>query len=201
MNGMHTNRHHVGLSYCVQALSKGRCGSSLIGMDACRNEKLLEQVIPDWVFSNSTGPSAQHQSCPDAVFVRSIPCRPAQLDPTKIPLQDRDIYLVKFKLCPDTNPFSTLEAVTVQHASTATGPKNCSSEEFETGTARLPRLIGVVGTIYNDYAIKSLINLGTSGEGGGGYWAWGSGEKESPGVQEHGGQTSKSPLALHLAFS
>eukprot|EP00983_Pelagomonas_calceolata_P015482 490832-Pelagomonas_calceolata.AAC.1 len=60
MNGMHTDRHHVGLSSCVKALSKGRYGSSLIGMDACRNERLLDQgiqvpenisrAIPDWVF-------------------------------------------------------------------------------------------------------------------------------------------------------
>eukprot|EP00983_Pelagomonas_calceolata_P032126 1008558-Pelagomonas_calceolata.AAC.1 len=75
MNGMHTNRHH--------ALSKGRFGSSLIGMDACRNERLLEQgievpeiisrTIPDWFFPNGTRSSARHQSRPDAVFVRSIP--------------------------------------------------------------------------------------------------------------------------------
>eukprot|EP00983_Pelagomonas_calceolata_P000478 16556-Pelagomonas_calceolata.AAC.1 len=60
MNGMHTNRHHVGSSFCVKALSKGRFGSSLIVMAACRNEKFLEQGIevpvnfsqtmPDWVF-------------------------------------------------------------------------------------------------------------------------------------------------------
>eukprot|EP00983_Pelagomonas_calceolata_P008906 289017-Pelagomonas_calceolata.AAC.1 len=60
MNGMHTNRHHVGLSACVKALSKGRYDSSLIGMDACRNEGLFQQgiqvlenisrTIPDWVF-------------------------------------------------------------------------------------------------------------------------------------------------------
>eukprot|EP00983_Pelagomonas_calceolata_P028524 893554-Pelagomonas_calceolata.AAC.1 len=53
-----TNRHHVGLSFCVTALSKGRFGSSLITMDACRNERLLDQgiqvpeiisrAIPDW---------------------------------------------------------------------------------------------------------------------------------------------------------
>eukprot|EP00983_Pelagomonas_calceolata_P098816 1158391-Pelagomonas_calceolata.AAC.4 len=45
MNGMHTNRHHVGLGFCVKALSRGRYGSSLIGMDACRSKRLLEQDI------------------------------------------------------------------------------------------------------------------------------------------------------------
>eukprot|EP00983_Pelagomonas_calceolata_P006984 227144-Pelagomonas_calceolata.AAC.1 len=45
INGMHTNRHHIGLRFCVKALSKGRFGSSLIGMDARRNERLLDQGI------------------------------------------------------------------------------------------------------------------------------------------------------------
>eukprot|EP00983_Pelagomonas_calceolata_P073734 1152259-Pelagomonas_calceolata.AAC.2 len=62
--------------------SKGRYGSSLIGMDACRNERFLEQgievpeevsqALPDWLFHNGND-SAQHQSHPDAVFVRSLP--------------------------------------------------------------------------------------------------------------------------------
>eukprot|EP00983_Pelagomonas_calceolata_P048378 1141026-Pelagomonas_calceolata.AAC.1 len=56
---------------------------ALIGMDACRNERLLDQgiqvpenisrAIPDWVFPNGTGSSAWHQSRPDDIFVRSIP--------------------------------------------------------------------------------------------------------------------------------
>eukprot|EP00983_Pelagomonas_calceolata_P025027 786520-Pelagomonas_calceolata.AAC.1 len=60
MNGMHADRHHIAFSSYVKALSKGRYGSSLIGMDACRNERLLQQgiqvpvhifrTIPDWVF-------------------------------------------------------------------------------------------------------------------------------------------------------
>eukprot|EP00983_Pelagomonas_calceolata_P018264 572294-Pelagomonas_calceolata.AAC.1 len=72
-------------------------------MDACRNERLLEQgievpentsrTIPDWFFPNETGSSARHLSRPDAVFVRSIPGRSHHLDPTKIPPQDRDIHL------------------------------------------------------------------------------------------------------------
>eukprot|EP00983_Pelagomonas_calceolata_P031784 997586-Pelagomonas_calceolata.AAC.1 len=76
MNGMHTNRHHIGLGFCVKALSRGRFGSSLIGMDACPNVRLLDQgkqvpenisrAIPDWVFPNGTDSSAWHQSRPDA---------------------------------------------------------------------------------------------------------------------------------------
>eukprot|EP00983_Pelagomonas_calceolata_P043283 1138844-Pelagomonas_calceolata.AAC.2 len=104
MNGMHTNRHHVGLSFYVKALSKGRYGSSLVSMDACRNERLLEQdikvpenisrAIPDWVFPNGTDSSAQNQSRPDAVFVRSITGQPSHIDLNKIPPQDREIHLV-----------------------------------------------------------------------------------------------------------
>eukprot|EP00983_Pelagomonas_calceolata_P017974 563393-Pelagomonas_calceolata.AAC.1 len=103
MNGMHTDGHHVGLSSCVKALSKGRYGPSLIGMDACQNERLLKQgiqvpenisqAIPEWVFPTGTGYSARHQSRPNAVFVRSIPGWPSHIDPTKILPQDRTFIL------------------------------------------------------------------------------------------------------------
>eukprot|EP00983_Pelagomonas_calceolata_P029898 936367-Pelagomonas_calceolata.AAC.1 len=136
MNEIHTNRHHVGLSIRVKALSKGRYGSSLIGMDACRNERLLDQgiqvpenisrAIPAWFFLTGTGSSTRHQSCPDALFVRSIPGRRAHLDPFKIPSQDRDIHLVEFNFCPDTNPFSAMEAASAQHAGTTTRLKTRS---------------------------------------------------------------------------
>eukprot|EP00983_Pelagomonas_calceolata_P016964 533582-Pelagomonas_calceolata.AAC.1 len=86
-------------------------------MDACRNERLLDQgihvpenfsqAIPDWVFPNDTGSSARHQSRPDGIFVRSIPGRQAHLYPSKIPPQDRDIHLVELKFCPNTYPFIT----------------------------------------------------------------------------------------------
>eukprot|EP00983_Pelagomonas_calceolata_P123750 1161041-Pelagomonas_calceolata.AAC.1 len=103
MSGMHTNRHHEALSLCVKAFSKGRRGSSFVGMDGCSNKRLLDQGIevpenitrdiPDWVFPNSTGSPARHQSRPDFLFVRPIPGRQAHLDPSKIPPQDRDIHL------------------------------------------------------------------------------------------------------------
>eukprot|EP00983_Pelagomonas_calceolata_P066457 1149052-Pelagomonas_calceolata.AAC.3 len=76
MNGMHTNRHHDGLSFSVKALSKGRYGSTHIGMNACRKEKHQEQdievpenvfrTLPEWGFPNGTGSSARHHSRPDA---------------------------------------------------------------------------------------------------------------------------------------
>uniref|UniRef100_A0A7S3R7Y8 Uncharacterized protein n=1 Tax=Dunaliella tertiolecta TaxID=3047 RepID=A0A7S3R7Y8_DUNTE len=38
MTGMHTNRHHVGLSSCVNALSKGRHRSSLVWTPAKKKD-------------------------------------------------------------------------------------------------------------------------------------------------------------------
>eukprot|EP00983_Pelagomonas_calceolata_P124453 1161108-Pelagomonas_calceolata.AAC.1 len=188
MNGMHTDRHHVGLSSCVKALSKGRRGSSLICIDACRNDRLLQQgiqvpenisqTIPDWVFPTGTGSSTWHQSRPDAVFVRSISGRPSHIGLTKILPQDRDIHLVEFKFCPDTNPFPTLEAATAQHTNTKT--------RLKTRSLRNPNrnnivtlyiiLVGVAGTTPSNL----LSTWGTS-RGGGvlGAWQWRAGEGKS----------------------
>eukprot|EP00983_Pelagomonas_calceolata_P060461 1146370-Pelagomonas_calceolata.AAC.1 len=115
----------LALSLYVKALSKGRHGSSLIGMDGCSNERLLDQGIkvpgnilrasPDWGFPYGTGSPARHQSRPDALFVRPISGRQAHLGPSEIPPQDRDIHLVELKFCPDTNPFITHERATTQH--------------------------------------------------------------------------------------
>eukprot|EP00983_Pelagomonas_calceolata_P053593 1143354-Pelagomonas_calceolata.AAC.7 len=81
MTGMHTNRHHASLSFCVKALRKGIYESSLFGMDACQNERLLEEgavaskhtsrAFPDCFFPTGTGSSGWNQSHPNAVFVNS----------------------------------------------------------------------------------------------------------------------------------
>eukprot|EP00983_Pelagomonas_calceolata_P019711 621850-Pelagomonas_calceolata.AAC.1 len=95
----------------VKALSRGRFGSSLTGMDACRNGRLLDQgiqvpenisrAVPDCLFSNGTRSSARHQSRPDAIFVRSISGRQAQFNPSRSLLKT-GIHLVELKFCPDT---------------------------------------------------------------------------------------------------
>eukprot|EP00983_Pelagomonas_calceolata_P017283 541900-Pelagomonas_calceolata.AAC.1 len=82
-------------------------------MDACRNERLFQRgiqvpenisiTIPDWVFPTSTGSSARHQSRPDAAFVRSIPGRPAHIDPTKILPQERKEKLRRQRNSPYIN--------------------------------------------------------------------------------------------------
>eukprot|EP00983_Pelagomonas_calceolata_P071988 1151480-Pelagomonas_calceolata.AAC.1 len=65
---------------------------------------------------------------------------------------------------PDTYPFPALGAATAQHASTQT--------RLETRSSRKPNrnnnvtlhiiFVGVAGTIYNDYTIKTLIILGST---------------------------------------
>eukprot|EP00983_Pelagomonas_calceolata_P053858 1143456-Pelagomonas_calceolata.AAC.18 len=94
MSGMHTNRHLEALSLCVKALSKGRYGSSLIGVDGCRNERLLDQGIqvpenisratPDWVFPYGTGSRARHQNRPDAVEGLSASLRCVSMRPLTV---------------------------------------------------------------------------------------------------------------------
>eukprot|EP00983_Pelagomonas_calceolata_P052041 1142670-Pelagomonas_calceolata.AAC.1 len=120
---------------------------------------------------------------PDTKVARSH-----HLDPTKIPPQDRDIHLVGFKFCPDTNPLSTLEAATAQHANALTRLKTRSSRNPNRNNKVTLHiiLVGVAGTIYKDYTIQPLIDLGDFW--GRVCWAHGGGEQEkkSPGDQEHG---------------
>eukprot|EP00983_Pelagomonas_calceolata_P025938 813188-Pelagomonas_calceolata.AAC.1 len=129
-------------------------------MDACPNERLLTQGIPvpenisrailDWFFPTGTGSSARHQSCPGAIFVRSIPGRPSHIDPTKILPQDMDIHLVGLEFCSDTNPFPTLEAATAQHTNTKTRLTN--------RTLRSPNRNNKALSILT-YTIKPLMGL------------------------------------------
>eukprot|EP00983_Pelagomonas_calceolata_P057453 1145070-Pelagomonas_calceolata.AAC.1 len=128
------------LSLCVKALSKGRYGTSLIGMDGCRNVRLLDQgiqvpenisrAIPDWVFPCSTGSPVLHQSQPDALFVRPIPGRQAHLDPSEIPPQDRDIHLVELNSALTRILLSFFESAATQHSHAITKLKTRSSKSF-----------------------------------------------------------------------
>eukprot|EP00967_Tisochrysis_lutea_P097947 scaffold144124_cov19-Tisochrysis_lutea.AAC.1 len=110
-------------------------------------------LLPDWILPNGAGSFAQHHGCPDAVFVSCIPGRPDHIDPTKIPPQDGNIHLVGFKFCPDTNPFSTLEAATAQRASIITRLKTCClrNQNKNNKVTLHIILVGVAGTIYNYY--------------------------------------------------
>eukprot|EP00983_Pelagomonas_calceolata_P131446 1161776-Pelagomonas_calceolata.AAC.14 len=92
-----------------------------------RASKSLKTSDPDWAFPTGTSSPARQQSRPDALFVRPIPDRQAHLDPSKMPPQDRDFHLVELKLCPDTNPFITLERAVTQHSHAITRLKTRSS--------------------------------------------------------------------------
>eukprot|EP00983_Pelagomonas_calceolata_P093644 1157797-Pelagomonas_calceolata.AAC.11 len=87
--------------------------------------------------------------------------RPSHIDPTMILPQDRDIHLVEYKFCPDTNPFPALEAASAQHVSTSTMLKNHSSRNPNRNDMVTLHiiLVGMACTTYNDYAFTSLIDL------------------------------------------
>ena len=167
IQGMITNRHYTAVSLCCKAISKGSFGSSIIAMDACASDKLLEQdlvvpeaitrTIPTWLFPPDTCSPARHQSRPDAILVRPIPGGTINLDSRRIPAKDRDIHLVELKFCPDTNPLNSLQIAANQHAHTI-----C---RLQTRSVRNPRgnnkvtlhtiLLGVAGTIYNDKKLRA----------------------------------------------
>eukprot|EP00983_Pelagomonas_calceolata_P008913 289500-Pelagomonas_calceolata.AAC.1 len=141
-------------------------------MDACRIERLLDQgikvpenisrAIPHWVFPYGTGSSARHQSHPDVILVRSIPGRQAHLYPFQIPPQDRDIHLVGLKFCTDTNPFITFKRAATRHSHTITRLRTRSSRNPNRNNKVTLHIIlfRVAGTIYNEYTITPLVNLG-----------------------------------------
>eukprot|EP00983_Pelagomonas_calceolata_P017336 544044-Pelagomonas_calceolata.AAC.1 len=64
------------------------------------------------------------------------PGRPTHINPTKIPPHDRDIHLVGFKFCPDTNPLPTLEAATARHANALTRLKKPAAQETLAGITK-----------------------------------------------------------------
>eukprot|EP00983_Pelagomonas_calceolata_P074059 1152387-Pelagomonas_calceolata.AAC.1 len=165
ISSVKTECHNVAGRMIIKALSKSLLGAGLVNMDIGSDDRLtqhnlqipahaLNRAIPLYLFPR-----------PDAGFVRSIPGRPPHFVPTKIPPrspQDRDIHFVEFIFCPDTNPFSTLEAATFQHANTSTRLKTCSPRNPNRNNKVTLHiiLVSVAGTIYNAYTITPLIDLG-----------------------------------------
>eukprot|EP00983_Pelagomonas_calceolata_P001583 53117-Pelagomonas_calceolata.AAC.1 len=72
------------------------------------------------------------------------------------------IFILLNLKCPDTNPLPILEAAIAQHANTLTRLKTRSSRNPHRKNKVTLHiiLVGVAGTIYNDYTIKPLINSG-----------------------------------------
>jgi hypothetical protein len=96
------------------------------------------------------------------VLVMPVEGRSRHLDPKQIPPKDRDIHLVEFKLCSDINPQQTIEKAHNQHQPLI----RCLQTRSLQGTSWNNQvtlhviLLGVGGTIYNQYTITPLLNLG-----------------------------------------
>ena len=141
-------------------------------MDDCNSEKLsdlnieppddIERNIPDWVFPTQQNLPTRHQSRPDGVLVMPIEGRGRHLDPKQIPPKDKDIHLVEFKFCSDINPQQTLEKAHNQHQPLIQRLRKRSlrgtSQNNQVTLHVIP--LGVGGTIYNQYTITPLLNLG-----------------------------------------
>ena len=97
-------------------------------------------------------------SCP-----LSIEGRGRHLDPKQIPPKDRNIYLVEFKFCSDISPQQTLEKAHNQHQPLIQRLRTRSLQgttQNNQVTLHVKLLLGVGGTIYNQYTITPSLNLG-----------------------------------------
>ena len=171
---MHTNRHHLAVSLCGAEISKGEMGSSIVTMDAHNNDKLsnlnihpprnITRTIPDWVFPNQQHSPARHQSRPDGVLISSISQGNNFTDPKQIPYRDRDLHLIEFKFCSDTNPHPTLQKARQQHQSLISKLQSRSlrGQHRNNKVTLHVILVGVAGTIYNHHTITPLLRLGLS---------------------------------------
>ena len=84
------------------------------------------------------------------------------MDPKQIPPKDRDIRLVEFKFCSDINPQQTLEKAHNQHQPLIQRLRARSLRGISRNNQVTLHviLLGVGGTIYNQYTIAPLLNLG-----------------------------------------
>eukprot|EP00983_Pelagomonas_calceolata_P037662 1136454-Pelagomonas_calceolata.AAC.1 len=167
MNGMHTIRHHIGLGFCIEGLGKGRNSKSLIGMDACLNERFLKRSQELSLFGFSLLVLAPLPGTKVALMLSL--CAPSQANPLTVILlrsllKTGTSTVVELKFCSNTDPLPTLEAATAQHASTITRLKIRSSRNPNKNNNLKVTLhiilIGVAGTICSDYTSKPLVNLG-----------------------------------------
>eukprot|EP00983_Pelagomonas_calceolata_P043580 1138963-Pelagomonas_calceolata.AAC.5 len=132
---------------------------------------------------NGTGPSAQHQSRPIAVFVRPIRGKATHLNLEVIPAHDRYIHLMELKYFPDLNPLPSLQTAAAQHAGNISRPRTCSPKNPNANKATLHTiLLGMAVTIYNNYTITPLVELGT-------LYLWGFFGMGATGGQARGGES------------
>jgi len=88
--------------------------------------------------------------------------RGRHLDPKQIPTRDTDIHLVEFSFCSDINPQQTLEKAHIQHQPLIQHLRTRSLRDISRNNKVTLHviLLGVGGTIYNQYTITPLLNLG-----------------------------------------
>jgi len=88
--------------------------------------------------------------------------RGRHLDPKQIPPKDRDIHLVEFKFCSDINPQQTLEKAHNQLQALIQRLRTRSLRGISRNNKVTLHviLLGVGGTIYNQYTITPVLNLG-----------------------------------------
>eukprot|EP00983_Pelagomonas_calceolata_P131523 1161782-Pelagomonas_calceolata.AAC.22 len=73
----------------------------------------------------------------------------------------RDIHLVELKFCPDTNPLPSLQTAADQHAGAISrlGTRSLKNLNRSNKVTSHTILLGVAGTIYNDYTITPMVEL------------------------------------------
>jgi hypothetical protein len=87
--------------------------------------------------------------------------RGRHLDPKQILPKDRDIHLVEFKFCSDIHPQYTLEKAHNQHQPLIQCLQRSLRGISPNNQVTLHViLLGVGGTIYNQYNITPLLSLG-----------------------------------------
>jgi len=122
----------------------------------------IDRNIPDWVFPTQQNLPTRHQSHPDGVLDMPIEGRGRHLDPKQIPTRDRNIHLKEFKFCSDINPQRTLEKALNQHQPLIQRLRTRSLRGISRNNKVTLHviLLGDGGTIYNQYTITPLLNLG-----------------------------------------
>ena len=104
----------------------------------------------------------RHQSRSDSMLIMPIEGRCRYLDPKQIFWRYSDIHLVEFKFCSDIKPRQILDKAHSQNIPLIQRLRTRSLRGiFRNNKVTLHViLLGVGGTIYNQYTITSLLNLG-----------------------------------------
>ena len=161
----------------VQALQKGPCGANQIAYtDVGSADKLSEQdldlrntvnkSLPSWLLPKLTAHALKASSRPDAILVLPSTVCPSRVTTRNQKFQQLakdqsfnpnqwEVHLIEFELCEDTRPDPQLQKAKAQHS---TLMANLNRQRYR-GVKLHVILVGVMGTIYKDYADKPLADL------------------------------------------